>query len=152
MLEAAIPSADDVLSRALARFGHPALRPGQADVIADIFAGRPVIAVMAPPRVAAFTATATPEVREDIAVQLGLDDAALHVRGFDRPNLHYGVTKAGGAADKADKLVELVRTRDGGVALVYAATRKNAEAYAAALKTAGMRARVYHAGLQDGAR
>ena len=42
--------------------------------------------------------------------------------------------------------------RDGGVALVYAATRKNAEAYAQALKKAGMRARVYHAGLEDGVR
>src|SRR2546423_15472638 len=40
------PSEGDVLARALARFGHPELRPGQADVIADIFAGKPVIAVM----------------------------------------------------------------------------------------------------------
>src|SRR5881398_2613495 len=46
MLEAAIPSEGDVLARALARFGHPELRPGQADVITDVFAGRPVIAVM----------------------------------------------------------------------------------------------------------
>src|ERR1700712_821410 len=37
---------DDVLARALARFGHDSLRPGQAEVIADIFAGRPVVAVM----------------------------------------------------------------------------------------------------------
>jgi superfamily II DNA helicase RecQ len=36
----------DVLSRALALFGHASLRPGQADVITDIMAGRPVIAVM----------------------------------------------------------------------------------------------------------
>src|SRR5215467_2402143 len=36
----------DVLTRALARFGHASLRPGQADVISDIFAGKPVIAVM----------------------------------------------------------------------------------------------------------
>src|SRR6185436_20014439 len=35
-----------ILSRALERFGHASLRPGQADVIADIFNGRPVIAVM----------------------------------------------------------------------------------------------------------
>src|SRR4051812_30693114 len=35
-----------VLSRALATFGHGALRPGQADVIRDILSGRPVIAVM----------------------------------------------------------------------------------------------------------
>src|ERR1700710_1745735 len=36
----------EILSRALARFGHAELRPGQADVIADIFSGRPVIGVM----------------------------------------------------------------------------------------------------------
>jgi ATP-dependent DNA helicase RecQ len=39
--------------------------------------------------------------------------------------------------------------REGGVALVYAATRKNAEAYSQALRQAGMRSRVYHAGLED---
>jgi len=111
-----------------------------------------VIASLRPPRLAAFTATATPEVRADIAVQLGMTDHALHVRGFDRPNLYYAVEKAGGAADKAAKLVDLVRMREGGVALVYAATRKNAEAHAQTLKKAGMRARVYHAGLEDNVR
>src|SRR5580704_6064084 len=35
-----------ILSSALARFGHSELRPGQAEVIADVLAGRPVIAVM----------------------------------------------------------------------------------------------------------
>ena len=111
-----------------------------------------VVAELAPPRVAAFTATATPEVREDIARQLAMVDARHHVRGFDRPNLTYAVVKAGGAADKTHKLAELVRMREGGVALVYAATRKNAETYASALKHAGMRARVYHAGLEDNVR
>ena len=111
-----------------------------------------VVASLGAPRIAAFTATATPEVRADIATQLGLEGHRLHVRGFDRPNLHYAIVKAGGTADKTEKLIELVRTRDGGVALVYAATRKNAEAYAAALKSAGMRARVYHAGLGDDVR
>jgi superfamily II DNA helicase RecQ len=81
-----------------------------------------------------------------------MTDHRLHVRGFDRPNLYYTVEKAGGAADKSAKLVELVRMREGGVALVYAATRKNAETYAQALKKAGMRARVYHAGLEDNVR
>jgi ATP-dependent DNA helicase RecQ len=105
-----------------------------------------VVRLLGAPRIAAFTATATPEVRRDIAHQLGLESPALHVRGFDRPNLHYSLERSGND-DKADKLVELVRTRTGGVALVYAATRKNAEKYAAALKIAGMRSRVYHAGL-----
>jgi len=111
-----------------------------------------VIQELAPPRIAAFTATATPEVRRDIALQLGMTAPKLHVRGFDRPNLYYSVVKAGGASDKASQLAELVRMREGGVALVYAATRKNAEAYAAELKSAGMRVRVYHAGLEDNVR
>lgn len=105
------------------------------------------VRLLGAPRVAAFTATATPEVRRDIAHQLELAAPALHVRGFDRPNLHFAVERVGGGDDKSDTLVERIRTRDGGVALVYAATRKNAEKYASALKTAGMRTRVYHAGL-----
>jgi ATP-dependent DNA helicase RecQ len=104
------------------------------------------------PRIAAFTATATPEVRRDIAHQLEFSSPALHVRGFDRPNLHYAVERAAGGDDKTDKLVERIRARDGGVALVYSATRKNAEKYAAALKATGMRARVYHAGLDGDVR
>jgi len=107
-----------------------------------------VVRQLGSPRVAAFTATATPEVRRDIAHQLGFAKPELHVRGFDRPNLHYAVERVSGGDDKTEKLVELVRTRDGGVALVYASTRKNAEKYAAALKLAGMRTRVYHAGLE----
>ncbi len=113
----------------------------------------PLIAELRPPRIAAFTATATPEVREDIAAQLGLDEThRLHVRGFDRPNLHYTVEQVGGTADKSARLVEQVRTREGGVALVYAATRKNAERYAGELGAAGMRVKVYHAGLGDSVR
>ena len=111
-----------------------------------------IVRQLGAPRIAAFTATATPEVRRDIAHQLGMDAPELHVRGFDRPNLHYAVERVAGGEDKSDKLVELVRTRDGGVALVYASTRKNAEKYAAALKVAGMRTRVYHAGLEGAVR
>jgi ATP-dependent DNA helicase RecQ len=106
-----------------------------------------VVRQLGAPRIAAFSATATPEVRRDIAHQLALTSPQLHVRGFDRPNLFYTVERVGAGDDKPGKLVELIRARDGGVALVYAATRKNAEKYGAALKAAGMRARVYHAGL-----
>jgi len=111
-----------------------------------------VVVELAPQRLAAFTATATPQVRADIAAQLKMATPKLHVRGFDRPNLYYAVDTSGGAADKARRLIDLVRLREGGVALVYAATRKNAEKYAAELKGAGMRVRVYHAGLEDAVR
>jgi ATP-dependent DNA helicase RecQ len=111
-----------------------------------------IVKTLGAPRLAAFTATATPEVRRDIAHQLGMTGARPHVRGFDRPNLRYEVMKVGGAADKAHQIAEVVRLREGGVALVYAATRKNAEAYALELKAAGMKVRVYHAGLENNAR
>jgi ATP-dependent DNA helicase RecQ len=108
-----------------------------------------VVAELKPARVAAFTATATPEVRKDVADQLGMTNPRFHVRGFDRPNLHYAIEKIGGASQKGERLVELVRMREGGTALVYATTRKNAEKYAGELARAGMRVRVYHAGLDD---
>ncbi|HUH00721.1 MAG TPA: ATP-dependent DNA helicase RecQ [Kofleriaceae bacterium] len=110
------------------------------------------VRTLAPPRLIALTATATPEVRQDIAEQLHMQAPRFHVRGFDRPNLRLSVERAGGAADKAVRLVERVRTRPGGTALVYAATRKNTEKYAQALSDAGMRVRIYHAGLADGDR
>jgi ATP-dependent DNA helicase RecQ len=105
-----------------------------------------------PPRLVALTATATPEVRKDIAKQLGMQDAAFLVRGFDRPNLHFWVDTVRGSADKLDKLRARVRTRAGGSALVYAATRKNAETYAEALGHGKDRVGVYHAGLDPDSR
>ncbi len=105
-----------------------------------------------PPRIAAFTATATPEVRADIAAQLAMHEPRIHVRGFDRPNLSYKVERVRGVDDKIGRLIELARKRDGGVALIYAATRKNAEKYGEAIARAGMRARVYHAGLDERSR
>ncbi len=107
------------------------------------------VAALKPPRLIALTATATPEVRVDIAQQLGMAETSFHVRGFDRKNLHLSVKAVSGNAQKTSTMVELIRTRNGGVGLVYAATRKNAESYNAALKDAGMRSRVYHAGLPD---
>ena len=101
-----------------------------------------------PARLAAFTATATPEVRRDIAEQLAMEEPRFHVRGFDRPNLTFAVEPVA-EKEKGARLIELVRLRDRGVALVYAATRKNAEKHAELLSKAGMRVRVYHAGLED---
>ena len=107
-----------------------------------------VAARIKPPRLVALTATATPEVQRDIVKQLGMEDPAVFVRGFDRPNLRFTVERAGGVADKSTRLVALVR-RAPGAAIVYAATRKNVELYAARLASAKVRAGAYHAGLGD---
>jgi len=98
------------------------------------------------PPMAAFTATATPEVRDDIVALLGLEDPQVLVAGFDRPNIHLRVEHVDDEDEKIERLPGLVRGRR---ALVYAATRKTAEAAAACLQSAGVQAAAYHAGLED---
>ncbi|MEO8433223.1 MAG: RecQ family ATP-dependent DNA helicase [Acidobacteriota bacterium] len=98
------------------------------------------------PPIAAFTATATPEVRQDIAVLLGLKDPAIFVAGFDRPNLFLDVRRVSGEIEKRRLLPEIVGPRR---SLVYAATRKSAERAAETLRDAGIPARPYHAGLDE---
>ena len=68
------------------------------------------------------------------------------VAGFDRPNIHLRVERVEGEEEKHARLPRLVRGRR---ALVYAATRKSAEAAAATLHGAGVKAAAYHAGLKD---
>ena len=98
------------------------------------------------PPIAAFTATATPEVRDDIVALLGLEQPQVLVAGFDRPNIHLRVEHAAGEEDKNDRLPALVRGRR---ALVYAATRKSAATAANVLQSSGVQAAAYHAGLKD---
>jgi ATP-dependent DNA helicase RecQ len=105
------------------------------------------IAELRPPRLLAVTATATPEVRQDLAKRLGMHDPLILVRGFDRPNLRFAVERVSSAKDKLARLREKIKNRGAGSALVYAATRKNAEAYALELTSDKLRVAVYHAGL-----
>jgi ATP-dependent DNA helicase RecQ len=105
-----------------------------------------------PPTVA-LTATATPEVREDIARQLELNDPTVVITGFDRTNLAYHVMPAKNDAAKDEILVELLRehltTHATGVAIVYASTRKTVERIAGVITKAKLPALAYHAGLDD---
>jgi len=94
---------------------------------------------------AAFTATATPEVRDDVVALLGLERPRVLVSGFDRPNILLRVERVD-EDDKQARLPGLVRGRR---ALVYAATRKSAEFAAQGLAAAGISAAAYHAGLKD---
>src|SRR5262249_21410057 len=107
--------------------------------------GRSGVAAGRPP-IAAFTATATPEVRDDIAELLGLRDPQLLVAGFDRPNIYLRVERIDDEEEKNQLLPGLVRGRR---VLVYAATRKSAETAASFLSGSGVQAAAYHAGLKD---
>jgi ATP-dependent DNA helicase RecQ len=99
------------------------------------------------PPMAAFTATATAEVREDVVALLGLERPRVLVAGFDRPNIFLRVERVNDDEDdKTRMLPGLVRGRR---ALVYTATRKTAEFAASLLTTTGIKAAAYHAGLKD---
>ncbi|MDP3857235.1 MAG: DNA helicase RecQ [Stagnimonas sp.] len=91
----------------------------------------------------AFTATATPRVREDIVRQLALRNAAVHVASFDRPNLYYAVkpksTRTYGEL--------LTQARAGGAGIVYCLSRKRVEELSQKLQADGIAALPYHAGL-----
>ncbi|MGO8970070.1 MAG: RecQ family ATP-dependent DNA helicase [Myxococcaceae bacterium] len=100
-----------------------------------------------PPRTVALTATATPEVREDIVRSLLLKDPAVFVAGFDRPNLFLEVCPVAGDEDKRSACA--ARVAEGGSGLVYCATRKAAESMHAALKQRGHTPVLYHAGMEE---
>jgi ATP-dependent DNA helicase RecQ len=101
----------------------------------------------APPTVA-LTATATPEVRRDIAAQLALRNPTIIVTGFDRTNLHYHVLPTRNDTEKDEALVQSLREHEG-LAVVYASTRRNVERIAGVLERARISAAAYHAGLDD---
>jgi len=98
------------------------------------------------PTVLALTATAAPPVREEILERLGMRDAEIVVRGFDRPNIELEVRRFHDAEAKTRALIEAVEeTRPPGI--VYVATQKGAERLAAQLGDRGVRAAAYHGGM-----
>lgn len=94
----------------------------------------------------AFTATATPQVRQDIAAQLRLEDPVVLVGSFDRPNLLYRVSDA---RDRDATVLDIVRQHPNESGIVYCITRKHVESLCERLRSAGIAARPYHAGLSD---
>lgn len=120
--------------------------------IAGFIAGLP-----SRPVVAALTATATDDVRRDIAEALRLRDPYVTVAGFDRPNLYFGVERPE-PCDKKRTLLRLVaaraarRSASGGAAsgqtgIVYCSTRNAVEEVCELLCDEGFAATRYHAGL-----
>jgi ATP-dependent DNA helicase RecQ len=108
-----------------------------------------VIKALGNPTVLALTATATPAVREDILVQLGIPNTKTIVKGFDRPNLRYEVIRAESEAAKLKALKNLFETGLEGTGIVYTATIKNAlEVQKYLHDQLDLPAAVYHSKLQ----
>lgn len=95
--------------------------------------------------VLALTATATPQVCEDIMDKLAFRDRVLFKSDFERANLNYIVRES---ADKMGQLLSVCRGVPG-TGIVYMRNRAKCEEMAAALKAAGINADFYHAGLQS---
>ena len=98
------------------------------------------------PVVGAFTATATEQVREDIASLLGLRTPYLVTTGFDRPNLRFEVRAPKDKKQELLGLMQRFRERSG---IVYCSTRKGVEEVCDVLSAHGYAATRYHAGLSD---
>ena len=98
------------------------------------------------PVVSAFTATATAEVREDIAAILGLQAPVTLVTGFDRKNLFFSVKQP---KDKLSSTLAYLMEHSGECGIIYCLTRKTVEEVHNALVGRGFSATRYHAGLSD---
>ncbi len=101
----------------------------------------------------ALTATATPNVRDDIVKMLKLRSPKLHVTGFDRPNLTYACRRMDTEAEKDAALLNGL-IRQAGSGIVYCSTRRLVEQLAALFteRFPGRTVRAYHAGMDAEAR
>lgn len=96
------------------------------------------------PVISAFTATATENVKEDIACVLGLQAPKVLVTGFDRRNLYFAVETV---RHKDSYVVDYVREHEAESGIIYCATRKNVDALYEKLCGEGVAVTKYHAGL-----
>jgi ATP-dependent DNA helicase RecQ len=92
----------------------------------------------------AYTATATEQVRRDIAAQLRLSDPEILVGSFDRPNLAYRILPR---RDELKQAREVLDRHRGEAGIIYCPRRRDVDDLAAALQGNGYRARPYHAGM-----
>ena len=123
----------------ISQWGHD-FRPSYRNI------SRIITAFDEQPVVLALTATATPDVREDICRQLDITPANTVMTGFERANLTFSVIKG---QDRDKYVKEYVRKNDGEAGIIYAATRKAVDAVHETLRKSGVAVAKYHAGLSD---
>ncbi|TAA73482.1 DNA helicase RecQ [Planococcus salinarum] len=101
------------------------------------------------PTVLALTATATPQVREDICRILNIEERHTIMTGFERANLTFSVIRG---QDRERFLKEYVQKNDKEAGIIYAATRKTVDSVYEMLQKKGIKAAKYHAGIPDAER
>ena len=101
------------------------------------------------PQTIALTATATPNVRDDVVQQLAMDKPKVFIAGFARPNLEFSVIPTATRAEKEKSLIQFLK-RSPGSGIIYSSTRKGCEQIAEAIHGKVNRAAgIYHAGLSQ---
>jgi ATP-dependent DNA helicase RecQ len=113
---------------------------------------REAIALFGRPPVLALTATATPKVREDILLQLGLQETEQVVLSFDRPNLRFQVIACGSEEEKLRVLYKRLVRRLPRPGIVYCATVKTVEDLGLVFRKLRLPADTYHGRLNKAAR
>ena len=110
----------------------------QLSVLPERFPGVPRIAL---------TATADARTRGEIIEQLGLQQAAVFVNSFDRPNIRYAISEGRNPRERLWRFLEQEHPDDAGI--VYCLSRNKVEQVARWLCDRGRVALPYHAGLSD---
>ncbi|MFS1824867.1 DNA helicase RecQ [Bacillus anthracis] len=98
------------------------------------------------PLVLALTATATPQVRDDICNTLGINQENTIMTTFERENLSFSVIKG---QDRNAYLADYIRQNQKESGVIYAATRKVVDQLYEDLMKAGVSVSKYHAGMSD---
>lgn len=123
----------------ISQWGHD-FRPSYLDIMPflETLPDRPVVT--------AFTATATPEVTQDIIKLLQLQDPNVYITGFNRENLYFSVVRG---ENKLDFLLDFLQNHREQAGIIYAATRKEVDNLYELLGKKGYAVGRYHAGLSD---
>ena len=121
----------------ISQWGHD-FRPSYLNIapFIDSFKERPLVT--------AFTATATPKVKEDIVKTLKIKPNIFQ-NGFDRPNLTFSVIRN---VDNMKYIKEFIEKHTGDIGIIYVATRKECESIQKELSKK-YKVALYHAGLSD---
>ncbi len=96
------------------------------------------------PRIA-LTATADEKTRQEIVLRLQLEQAPLFLSGFDRPNIRYRIVQKQNARQQLIDFIQAEHAGDAGI--VYCLSRKKVDETAEWLRTKGVNALAYHAGM-----
>ncbi|TYR74048.1 DNA helicase RecQ [Rossellomorea vietnamensis] len=123
----------------ISQWGHD-FRPSYLK-IKDLLKGLP-----SNPVVLALTATATPQVQNDICASLEIQEENTYITGFSRENLSFKVIKG---QDRSQYAMNYVRANKNESGIIYAATRKEVDSLYNKLNKQGFSVGKYHGGMSD---